>query len=445
MSVSTTRVVASTGKPAVANREAKRLPQFDGLRGLCAVALLVVHVAWTAGLTGSYQDHPSNLPAAIVINGFQIAVGVFFLLSGLFLYRPFARSTIAGTPRPEIGPYFIRRLLRLLPAYYVVTAVCLLLLNFNSIDSVWYVLRPIVLMQNYDSVWMAGMDITWTVPTEVQWYLVLPLIAWVSHLYARRAPDPVARARRLMVAVPVLIFIGFAWMAYIHRPEMGPFPAEFWWPIGVAANFGAGMWLGVKSALHQVSPKDNPGVFRVAAKYPNWFWFGALVVFAINCAEPFGRPGYGDYDTMAGALVFYALFIAFCTLLVLPMVAPNAKSRFIDATLGNRPVVFLGRISYGIYLWHFAVMNLYLGSGSIFDGGPQPVPALRGQAGFWELESVVLLGSIVLATISYYLIERPILNFGERHLNAKKLRDEAQLPPQTVKPREARREPVSVG
>ncbi|WP_433241242.1 acyltransferase family protein [Streptosporangium sp. CA-135522] len=398
------------------------MPKFDGIRGLCAVALLVVHVAWTASLTGSYNEAPSNLPAATVINGFQITVGVFFLLSGLFLYRPFARAIITDTPKPELGPYFLRRVLRLLPAYYVVTAVALLALNFNSIDGIWYVLRPVLLMQNYDPQWMAGMDITWTVPTEIQWYIVLPLIAWASHWYARRGADPVSRARRLMIPIPILILVGFAWNVYIHQPFMGIFPPEFWWPIGVAANIAAGMGLGIMSALSQVSPGNTSRIFRVAAKHPNMFWFAALIVFAINCAKPFGRPGYGDYDSLPGALTFYVLFILFCALLITPMVAPNSESRLIDAVVGNRVVVFLGRISYGVYLWHFIVMNLYLGSGSIFGGDPLQVPAMRGMAGFWELESAVLLGSIVVATVSYYAIERPLLQLGERWISSRKAR-----------------------
>jgi len=445
MSVTTTRVADGTGRPAVATREAKRLPQFDGVRAVCALALLVVHVAWTAGLTGSYTDDPNNLPAAILINGFQVAVGVFFLLSGLFLYRPFAQATIAGTQRPKLRPYLLRRLLRLLPAYYVVTAVALLVLNYSSIDGVWYVLRPVLLMQNYDPLFMVGMDITWTVVTEVHWYLALPLIAFLNHLYARRGATPASRARRLMIAPPLLVLVGFAWTYYIHTDSMGPFPPEYWWPVSMAANFGVGLALGVMSALTRVSPKDKPALFGLASRRPGAFWFAALIVFAINCAEPFGRPGYGDYDTMGGSLIFYALLISFGTLILLPMIAPGTKSRMIDVTLTNRPIVYLGRISYGIYLWHFIVLNLYLGSGSIFDAGPQQLPALRGTVGFWELEAAVLIGTVIVASLSYYLIERPILNFGERRLNAKKLADQAPVPVVPAQREAADRSPASVG
>jgi peptidoglycan/LPS O-acetylase OafA/YrhL len=402
------------------SREKKRVPHFDGLRGLCSVSLLVVHVAWTAGLVGSYNEAPSNLPAATLISALQTMVGVFFLLSGLFLYRPFARSIIAGTPRPELGPYFARRALRLLPVYYVVTAVALLFINFGSIDSLWYVLRPVLLMQNYDPVWMAGMDVTWSVPTEIQWYFALPVIAWLSQFYARRGATPAIRARRLMIPIAVLVVVGFAWFGYIHLPSMGIYPTEFWWPVGMASIIAFGMGLAVMSALTQVSPKDKPRLFALASRRPNWLWFAAFLVFVVSAIKPFGRAGYGDYDTLAGSLIFYALFTVFCTLVVLPIVAPGTRSKLIDGVLGNRVVVFLGRISYGVYLWHFIIMNLYFMNGSIFGSDPRQVPALRGLAGFWELESAVLLGSIAVATLTFYCVERPAMRWGERRIEARK-------------------------
>jgi peptidoglycan/LPS O-acetylase OafA/YrhL len=404
------------------SREAKRVPIFDGLRGVCAVMLLVVHIAWTARLVGSYQDPPSNYPAAVFIAGFQLAVGVFFLISGLFLFRPFARSIITDSPWPELGPYFLRRALRLLPAYYLVVAVSLLMLNFHAINGLWYVLRPILLMQNYDPVWMAGMDVTWTVPTEVQWYLALPLIAWAVSKYARKGADPVARARRMMIITPIFFVVGIIWFIYIHSPGMGIFPPQYFWPVGVAGNFGFGIWLGIMSALAQVSPKDNPGVFRVAARHPLLFWAAGVIVFAINCFHPWGRAGYGDYDSLPASLAFYALFILFCTLIVLPMIAPNMKSQFIDDILGNRVIVYLGRISYGIYLWHFVVLNFYFRSGNIFGGDPMIVPAMRGKAGFFPLETGVLLGTILIASLSYYLVERPLLEYANRKLNERQAR-----------------------
>lgn len=418
---------SARGRP-VNIREAKRTPTFDGVRGICAVALLIVHVAWVARLIGNYNQPPSFLPGATLVNGFQVVIGIFFLMSGMFLFRPFARAIIAGTKRPALGEYFLRRALRLLPPYYIMLAAALLLLNFNSITSVWYVLRPIVLMQNYNSVWMAGMDISWTVPTEVQWYLALPLIAWAVAWYARKGATPAIRARRLMIPVPVLLAAGLGWFIYLHQPGMGIFPLQYWYPISMAGAIGVGLMMGIMSALSQVSPDSTPTLFRLGKRWPNLFWLGALAIFAIDCAQIDGRLGYSDWPTMTGGLVYYACFVVFAVFVVTPMIAPGAHSRLINAVLGNMVTVYIGRISYGIFLWHFTIMNLYLRNGSIFGGSAQPTPALRGKAGFWELEAAVLFGTILVATLSYYLLERPVIQLGDRWMIARKAARTAAAP-----------------
>jgi peptidoglycan/LPS O-acetylase OafA/YrhL len=384
-------------------------------------------MSFVGGLSGNYNERPSNLAGAVIVYGLQIVVSVFFLLSGMFLFRPFARAIIApGIARPRLGQYFLRRGLRLLPLYYAVAVISLLLLNYNSINGAWYVIRPLVLMQNYNSTWMAGMDLTWSVPTEVQWYLFLPLLAFGMAWYAKRGRDVTSRARRLMIPVPILVVVGLIWTIYVHLPGMGIYPAQYSWPISMAGNIAVGIGLGIMSAVAQVSPESTPTLFRWAARRPNLFWLGALVMFGITCANPFGRPGYGDWVNMGGAVTQYILFTAFCVFVVLPMAAPGANSRVINGFLGNRVMVFLGRISYGIYLYQFIVMNLYLKNGSIFGTTPLTAPALRGKTGFWQLELADLAGSIILATISYYLLERPIMRWGERRLNARRQRHEVQ-------------------
>jgi peptidoglycan/LPS O-acetylase OafA/YrhL len=386
-------------------------------------------MAFIGGLLGNYNQKPSNLAGATVVDGFQIVMTIFFLLSGMFLFRPFARRIIdPASPRVKLGSYFLRRALRLLPLYYLVAVVCLLFLNYSSINGAWYVIRPMVLWQNYNGTWMAGMDLTWSVPTEVQWYLALPLIALAAGWYAKRGADPMNRARRLMIAVvPPLLVVGMVWEIYCHLPSMGAFPAQYLWPVGMAGNFACGFALGIMSAAHELVPGYTPALFRWARKRPNLFWLGALIMFAAYCANPFGRPGYGDWPNDKGAVIEYLLFTAFCLLVATPMIAPKAKSRLINAVLGNPVSVFLGRISYGIYLLQFLVMNLVLRNGSIFGHAPLTAPGLRGTVGFWQLEGETLGGTIILAVITYYLLERPILRWGERRINAKRQPNEASL------------------
>jgi peptidoglycan/LPS O-acetylase OafA/YrhL len=157
-----------------------------------------------------------------------------------------------------------------------------------------------------------------------------------------------------------------------------------------------------------------PALYRAAAKRPNLFWVGALSAYLVVCAAPLGNPGTWDYGTPQFAMIQHVAFVAFAFLLMVPLVAPKASSPLMDTVLSNRPTRFLGRISYGIYLWHFVVMYLWWQNGSIFGNPPQFANALIDKAGFWELMGVVTVGTIAIATLSFYFFERPLMRLGER-------------------------------
>ncbi|WP_187414132.1 acyltransferase family protein [Nonomuraea sp. PA05] len=393
----------------------KRAPRLDGLRGYLALGVIIVHVAFAAGVIGFY-DKPADSIWAVLVQGFNVLLPPFFVMSGLLLYRPFARATIVGTPRPAIRSYLIKRMLRILPAYWLVAVAALLLLNAKSVDGVWYVLSPLLLMHNYvpgPELGYAGLEPTWTVPAEVTFYLALPILAWIFDRYARKAATPAGKARRLIVPLAVFVLVGLAWTVYTHLEFMGPFPYEYFWVIGFTGFLAIGMGLAILAAYAEAT-NTTPRFYQAVARRPLLFWLGALVIYVVNCIRPFGKPGMADYATVPEALAEMVLFLVFALLIIAPVVVPNVRSAVIDGVLTNRPMRFFGRISYGVYLWHFVLQYLWLENGSIFGAAPLPMPAVMGKAGFWELLTVVLVGTVIIATISYYLVELPAMRLRER-------------------------------
>ncbi|WP_328973828.1 acyltransferase family protein [Streptomyces sp. NBC_00239] len=408
----------------------KRVPGLDGVRALCALAVTAVHVSFTAGVMGAYADTPSNDVGAFFLAGMRpIFLGPFFVLSGMLLYRPFARWTLTGSKWPAVGPFLVKRLARLWPAYILLSLTCVFLLNYDSIDGPWYVLRPILMLQVYDYTWIPGMDPAWTVPAEMQYYLALPVFALVMHWLARGARTVRAKVRRMLIPPAALVVFSACWTYYIHRPVMGPFPQEYWWPLAVGGAFALGMWMAIMHVQVEIDPDDKPFLYRLAGKRPNLLWLGALAVYLVNCLQPFGKPGYGDYEASDTALVQYGLLLVFSYLLVMPLTVPGTKSRVIDAIVSNPVSRYLGRISYGIYLWHFAVMYFYFKSGSIFGEPPALMNVLRGQIGFVELMSAVFIGTVIISSISHFLVEQPILKAVHRWVDRKE-RADRQVPPQ---------------
>ncbi|MFI7115365.1 acyltransferase family protein [Amycolatopsis sp. NPDC049868] len=435
MSVTATR---QGGPPAAAEKPAKqRYLAVDGLRGVCALALLFTHVAMIAGVLGT-KELGGTIASTSAVGGFftgglQIFAGVFFVLTGMFVYQGFAKSVINGTPRKREGTV-IRRVLRLLPAYYVMYFVVLIALNLQQIDSVWDVFRPLALLHIYDwDGWSNGMEITWTVPDMAQFYLLLPLLAWATFKFASRGKTARARAYRMMLPVPLLFAAGIAWLLYSQMNGLGT-RALFWYPMGLMPEVAIGMVIAIWLELQKASPNEAPKLLTFAGRHRVLFLGIALTCLLINCARPGSEIGMDDYYSLTALGIFYGLLAILSASLLLSMVAPGPESRVIRAVFTNRVILFIGKISYGVYLWQFAVMHFYLQKpNAYFNGEPMPLMLIRAGTGFWELQLVTLVGTIILSTISYYVLERPLMNWGERVIKRRAARKAAAALP---RPRE---------
>ncbi|MFC6081783.1 acyltransferase family protein [Sphaerisporangium aureirubrum] len=405
----------------------KRIPKLEGVRGVLAVGVLVFHVAWQSGVT-NFMDQPGNGIWGYLADGLTVMLPPFFVLSGLFLYRPFARAVIEGKRGPAVGEFLFRRGLRILPAYWLVVGVVLLGINLDGINSAWDVIRPVLALHFFIPADQPVIALahTWTVPTELTFYLALPLLAWLAAKFAGTAVDAARRAGRTMIPAAILLVIGLAWVTYTNLPTFtGPY--ELWfWPFYYVSAFACGMGIAALSAKAEVTG-IVPGIFRAAGRHPNLFWLGALAVYLVNIPKPFGVPGSGTVGGMTQELIGHCLILVFSVLFILPLTVPEARSRLMDVTLGNAPLRFLGRISYGIYLWHIPFQNYFVQNGNMFGKTAVPDAMLRGSAGFWELVTFTLIGSVVAATLSYYLLEQPLVRaYGRR---AKRRREAAATVP----------------
>ncbi|MGZ6887953.1 MAG: acyltransferase family protein, partial [Acidimicrobiia bacterium] len=158
--------MALTEPPAatVPTRRAEpRFPGFDGLRALAALAVLVTHVADTGG---------ANAPNlfGIFFARFDGGVAIFFVLSGILLYRPFARAHLLDEPRPAVGAYLWRRALRIYPAYWLATTAVVFVFANTSFSSVRSALLDYSLLHIYSPHQpdvFAPLVQSWTLATEV--------------------------------------------------------------------------------------------------------------------------------------------------------------------------------------------------------------------------------------------------------------------------------------
>lgn len=391
------QVVTPTGRNARVGR--RFFPELEGMRGLAAVGVLLVHATFTAGITRwsevpAYQQRGHGF-AASLSQQLQFSLPIFFVLSGTLLYRPFALATLVGAQRPAVRPYLWRRALRTLPAYWVMVTVTLVAFNRAALHGIWSVLREYLLLQVYSTDaynTTNGMQQAWSLCTEILFYLTLPLIAAVLHRLAGPSGTVWTRAGRVLVGLAVVFAVGFVFTGVAHLSFWGPWPIQGEWPLAWCGFLAVGMALATISAAAEVDPDGAPAAYRVLAGHPLMSWAAALLIYLLSCISPIGDPGSANYPAIPESLLEVLFYSCFAFLAVAPLTL--ARSRLISAVLTNPVVLYLGRISYGIYLWHLAVIVWWNGS-------------LFGAHSLLSLVAADLAGAVVLGSISYYAIERP--------------------------------------
>ena len=388
----------------------------DGLRALAALAVIVTHVGGMTGfgLTGT--------PASWAVSRGNIGVPIFFVLSGLLLYRPWAAAALAGRPPSQVRSYLRRRALRILPAYWVVVLVALPTLNPGPARHPWPWVQYLLLAQNYDPrPWWTGTGAPglaqdWSLVVEVSFYLVLPVLAVLLAWFAGRAgwagqrtrpvADVAGRARRLLAGTAVLGLSSFGWTLLAYYPH-----SEFWFNATLPPLliwFAAGMAIAVVSAWAAAEPEgDGPAsrLCRAVASSAGMCLLIAGCAFVIYCTPVAGPEFIGIFSPWSDELR-----LALCAVVAVGLVAPVAlqpalSSRPLSSRVLGSPVPrFIGKVSYGIFLWQlligaalFAVLRLK----GPFQGG-----YYNGLQNLGILAAVVLL-STAAATASYYLVEEP--------------------------------------
>lgn len=362
------------------------LAALDGLRGVAILLVVCVHVGDVTGVV-RYERFVWRM-----LGTGTIGVPVFFILSGFLLYRPFARATLSGTALPPVRDYFRRRALRILPAYWLMLPAGILLSDAPQAERPLVWLQLVTLTHPYDpDRWWEGTSLLaiWSLSVEACFYLLLPLLARGMHRSCRGS------ARRLLVVLSGLAAASVAWTGVLRYTADLPvvFYSEPLLPRSLV-HFALGMLLAVMA--------ERPGrTAALAAASPGVGWVIALCGLAL-LSTPLTTPLSGPQSPHQ-----YLVGTFLIPLVALAAVAPAALAPnrgFNRALLGNRLVRGLGRISYGIFLWHLPVLTAWyrLSGRPLFLGD------------FWTVLTVVLSVSVVLGVLSHDLVEQPFQRLGRR-------------------------------
>jgi len=324
--------------------DSRRIPSLDGLRAISIAAVVSSHLLW----------HGETGPHALIRTALgRMGVQVFFVVSGFLITRLLVREQ-GARGRISLARFFQRRAIRILPPYlvYVVTVVAISRLVAVPMPraDVAHALTFTMNFASDRSSWVLAHG--WSLSTEEQFYLAWPLLA-VAFGWTR--------TRWLAAVVAAVPFVQFA--------VTGALPSIHWFPNGVD-----GIAAGCLLALLW----DDPQASRVLRRMTT----GAtpLVALALVIARIALAPYHVGtlLETLSGGAI--AMLVARVVL------HPGGFASALNAA----PAVWLGKLSYSLYLWQ------QLFTRPTLEREPLPFP----------LAVACALGC---AVISYYAVERPLL------------------------------------
>jgi peptidoglycan/LPS O-acetylase OafA/YrhL len=339
----------------------ERIPSLDGLRALSIAIVVVSHRA----LIYDPKDPRFNAGWAILSNG-QIGVSIFFVISG-FLITTLLLGEWDRNGRISLGEFYLRRALRILPPYYAFLISILAAAHWGWLSvprKEW--LASALFYWNYapfaKSWWLGH---TWSLAVEEQFYLIWPLILSLSGAKAAR------RTALWIVLLAPLVRIATYFLLPGFREKLTFF-------LSTRAD---ALMIGCLLALCASEPW-----FASVRKHANNTWVPVVCAGFIFVGSPALFSVFHFYYQMT---IGYSLE-ALCIGLLVAWVVRN-PSLGAARVLNVGPVVYVGVLSYSIYLWQ--------------------QPFARDQGVLVTKVPFNLILIAICALLSFYLVERPALRF----------------------------------
>lgn len=393
------------------NTSTTRLYGADFIRASACFIVLFHHLAQRIDFR---SDLGAN-PFAQVFNsvgGFGVAM--FFVLSGFLLARPFWQALDAGEPMPSLRIYALRRAARIVPGFWLaLTATFIFSVTvFGSVLDGWLWLRyaaGLLLVSDWHWTTLFPVEVNgplWSIGFEVSSYVMLPLgFLAIFALGQGRLRGWPARLAWLVVIAAAL---GAHWLFY-SNVEVDSLRrgwnyglqggAKLWMPWFNPFGFFAMFATGALAAGIQVTvARFRSILFDVVA-------VGALAI-AGWAVWVMGLRGGGEFY---GWLQVPYQFPTFHVMIGLAL-ATAPSSLFVGRILDNALVSWLARISFGIYVWHYLVLELVRHYWvPEMDHGTMSDPTR-----FLVSSAVISVITLVVATLSWRWLELPMINWARR-------------------------------
>ena len=363
----------------MSNNKSKYLPSIDSLRALAVLAVIIYHV------------DVNYLPG-----GF-LGVDLFFVLSG-YLISSLIIKEFRKTGTVNLYNFYIRRARRLLPAvYFMITVGLVVMVLFNEVllrkshlDAIfgyiyssnwWYIFHKLDYFDSFGA--QSPFKHLWSLAIEEQFYMIFPLLFLLVNGKKKSKDGTYKLNKNFLYVVLGLILVSL--IAHIllfdinniSRIYFGTDTRAFSLLVGVV-----GAILYPMERLHsKVTPQQNM-IYSILSLVS----IAGLITVMIYTSE---------YNTW----LYRGGFLLVAILGLIVIISSGKQHTLMSKLLSFKPIVFIGKISYSLYLWHFPVLVL-----------TTPVSEIGNPNIFFVILRIIL--TFILAIMSYVFVETPIRKLG---------------------------------
>lgn len=357
----------------------------------------------------------------------RYGVTLFFVLSGFLLFMPFARALLFEEKWPSVRRFYLQRIFRIIPAYYLSLILIVLLFQRQYLQPQHWqelVLFFTFFMDSSQATFKQLNAPFWTLAVEWQFYMLLPLVvlgmrlvvSWVKQGY-----------RKQTIVACLLLLIGWGLFSRYVGTYFQQHPGEtvlvpravldgiLFFTYGLSGkyleDFGVGMLLSLCFVYAQ-HPSISSKVRTILRRLSPWLWgSGLLCLFAmvlwsynqryINTWTIFSAPIFYNYHYLVSELCI-SLSFGLCLLALL------FGSGWLKIPFEWFPMRWVGMISYSLYMWHlpFIFVFIQLVQPLLKEWSPE-----QSYAVYWLW---VLAAVIPFCLLFFRLVEKPGMKFGQR-------------------------------
>ncbi len=347
-------------------------PGLDGVRGIAIIFVLLSH-----GL--------------VVRDSFSfIAVNTFFVLSG-FLITALLVSEWDRTGGISLKKFYLRRALRLLPALSVmlvlfVVFVCSTDPPGRAMRQLHEALRALFYVQNWASIFNVGRSVslahTWSLSVEEQFYIVWP---WMLIFLLRKTNR---------ASVLCWLFLA-AFVAVVYRIGIHMCTTTTIWGNVFPVKFKR-VFAGTDTRADSLLFGSFAGALMASHRLPSGAWLDHVLKYAAPISGA-GLLLLCFVDEQSAFMIRFGWALA--SLLAMTLIGSlvlQPAGGWLSRCFAMKPLVFIGRISYGLYIWHYPILM-----------------ALKQHHWPWK-NMIYLVFVIPVVLASYYLVERPCLRLKSK-------------------------------